>query len=312
MIAYIIIYTLLLVAATIVLRRTIRMTRAIEHQALLCDDITGCCESLGFIGCSVVCSSVSDLQQINRLLGQDYGRYEVVVVLDSALHTEDFNRLVSHFKMVRVNCASTEELPSVHIENLYRSRQRSFRRLILVDAPYRSAFDDMNAGVTVASYDHILPIGTSATLRPRAVENLAIILCSTNARNCSWIRSRTTHDCLFLRNAIIDAGGFSADILQRCGRGYHTYAPIADHEPARKVKFSLGTTIIVVIFTLLLVSGAAIDARIAIAIMLAAGVALASAKYVATIAKPTNCSAWDVIYLFRKIVDIFPARKFSV
>ena len=312
MIAYILIYTLLLAATTIVLLRTIRIARAIEHQALLHNDITGCCESLGFIGCSVVCSSVSDLQQINRLLGQDYGRYEVVIVLDSALHAEAFDLLVSHFKLVRVNCTSAEELPSVHIDNLYRSRQRSFRRLILVDAPYRSAFDDMNAGVMVASYDYILPIGTSATLRPRAVENLAIILCATDARNCTWVRSRSTHDCLFLRDAIIDAGGFSADILQRCGRGYYTYAPIADHEPARKVKFSLGTTIIAVVFTLLFASGTAIDVRIAIAIMLAIGVAWASAKYVATIAKPTNCSAWDVIYLFRKIVDIFPTRKFSV
>ena len=312
MIAYIIIYILLLAAIATALFRTIRIVRAIEHQTLLRNDITGCCESLGFVGCSVVCTSVSDLQQINSLLGQEYGRYEVVVVLDSALHAEAFDLLVRHFKMVRVNCASTQELPSVLINNLYRSRQRSYRRLILVDAPYRSAFDDLNAGVMVASYDYILPIGASATLRPRAIEYLAIVLCSTNASNCSWIRSRSSHDCLFLRNAIIDAGGFSSDILQRCGRGYYTYAPIADHEPTRKVKFSLNTTIIVVVFTLLLASGAVIGVRIAISILLAVGVVWTCAKYVATIARETNCSAWDVIYLFRKIVDIFPARKFSV
>ena len=139
MIAYIIIYILFLAAIATALFRTIRIVRAIEHQTLLCNDITGCCESLGFVGCSVVCTSVSDLQQINSLLGQEYGRYEVVIVLDSTLHAEAFDLLVRHFKMVRVNCASTQELPSVLINNLYRSRQRSYRRLILVDAPYRSA-----------------------------------------------------------------------------------------------------------------------------------------------------------------------------
>ena len=312
MIEYILIYSLLLLLIAIVLFRTIKIVRAIEHQALLGDDITGCGESLGFIGCSVVCTSVSDLQQVSRLLGQEYGRYEVIVVLDSSLHAEAFDSLVRHFRMVRVNCTSTQELPSVHIENLYRSRQRSYRRLILVDAPYRSVYDDLNAGVVVASYDHILPIGSSATLRPRAIENLAIILCSSKARNCAWIRSRSSHDCLFLRNAIIDVGGFSCDVLQRCAEGYYTYSPIADHTQTRRVKFSLRTTIICASFTLLLVSSATLDVLVTISILLAAGVAWTSAKYVATIAKETNCSAWDIIYLFRKIVDIFPARKFSV
>ena len=312
MIAYILIYSLLLTLIAIVLFRSIKIVRAIEHQALLGDDITGCGESLGFIGCSVVCTSVSDPQQISRLLRQEYGRYEVVAILDSSLHAEAFDSLVRHFKMVRVNCASTQELPSAHIANLYRSRQRSYRRLILVDAPYRSAYEDLNAGVVVASYDHILPIGSSATLRPRAIENLAIILCSANARNCAWIRSRSSHDYLFLRNAIIEAGGFSCDILRRCGEGYYTYSPIADHTHSRRVKFSLRTTIICVVFALLIVSSAMLDVLVTISILLAAGVVWTSAKYVATTAKETNCSAWDIIYLFGKIVDIFPARKFSV
>jgi hypothetical protein len=55
-----------------------------------------------------------------------------------------------------------------------------------------------------------------------------------------------------------------------------------------------------------------LDVLVTISILLAAGVVWTSAKYVATTAKETNCSAWDIIYLFGKIVDIFPARKFSV
>ena len=312
MIFYILIFLFLFTASALALVRTARIARAIEHQALLDNDITGCCESLGFVGCSVVCTSVSEITHITRLLGQEYGRYEVIVVLDAALHSEAFEGLVRHFKMVRVNCSSTHELPTVSITQLYRSRQRSYRRLILVDAPHRSAYNDMNAGVMVASYDYILPIGGTALLRPRAIENLAIILCSTNASNRSWIRSRSSHDCLFLRNAVIEAEGFSPDILQRCGRGYYTYSPIADHSPSRKIKFSFRTTIIAVLITLLWMSSAALDLRIAISVLLTTVVIWASARYVATLAKPTNCSVWDIFYLFRKIVDIFPARKFSV
>ena len=312
MIIYILIFILLFTTSALALIRTARIARAIEHQALLCSDITGCCESLGFVGCSVVCSSVNEIAHIARLLGQEYGRYEVVVVLDSTLHSTEFDNLVRHFKMVRVNCPSTHELPTVSINELYRSRQRSYRRLILVDVPHRSAYDDMNAGTMVASYDYILPIGAATTLRPRAIENLAIILCSTDARNYSWIRSRSTHDCLFLRNAVIEAEGFSPDILQRCGPGYYTYTPIANHAPTLKTKKSLRTTIITALASLLWVSSAIIDLRIATALLLTAGVIWAGARYVATLAKASNCSRWDIFCLFRKIVDIFPARKFSV
>ena len=312
MILYILIFISLSAASALALVRTARIARAIEHQALLENDITGCCESLGFVGCSVICTSVSDIAHITRLLGQEYGRYEVVVVLDSAQHTAEFDNIARHFNMVRVNCSSTLELPSVRIDQLYRSRQRSYRRLILVDAPYRSAYDDMNAGAMVASYDYILPIGATSSLRPRAIENLAIILCSTKARGCSWIRSRSSSDVLFLRTAVIEAGGFSPDILQRCDRGYYTYSPIADHSPTRRVKFSLRTTIIAALVALLWVSSAVINLRLALAILLTAVMAWAGARYVATLAKPTNCSVWDIFYLFRKIVNIFPARKFSV
>ncbi len=312
MILCILIFIFLFTALAIALVRTARIARAIEHQALLDNDITGCCESLGFVGCSVVCTSVSDTTHITRLLGQEYGRYEVITVLDSTLHAKAFDDIIRHFKMVRVNCSSTHELPTVSINQLYRSRQRSYRRLILVDAPHRSAYDDINAGVMVASYDYILPIGGTTLLRQRAIENLAIILCSTNARGCSWIRSHSSHDCLFLRNAVIEAKGFAPDILQRCGRGYYTYSPIADHAPSRKIIFSLRTTIIMVLVTLLCASSAALDLRITISVVLTTMAVWAGARYVATLAKPTNCSVWDIFYLFRKIVDIFPARKFSV
>ena len=56
------------------LRQIILAERATRRQALLTDDVAGCCESVGFVGCSIICTGVSERGQIRDLLSEEYDR----------------------------------------------------------------------------------------------------------------------------------------------------------------------------------------------------------------------------------------------
>lgn len=302
---------LMLVISCIALCRAWHQVRAIENSTLLDEDRAGCSQSLGFIGCSVVCSGIIDREQIADLLRQEYERYEVIVVLDSTLQAEALHEIVSHYRMVSVNCTPTFELP-VSLRHLYRSRQRSYRRLIVVDAPQRSKWDDWNAGIMVASYDYILPISNGVALYDRAIENLAIALCSSS--QIELLRSNTSAATVVSRRTVIASGGFSSDTVRQLSRKavVKSDAPIIYHNRHTKKIFSPRMAIITLVITLLIVTSATYDLRITTSILLTIGMLASAARWVAVVSQPRKCSVRDILYHFRKIVDIFPSRKFMV
>ena len=213
------------------LRQIILAERATRRQALLTDDVAGCCESVGFVGCSIICTGVSEMGQIRDLLSEEYDRYEVVVVLDSTLQSEAFREIVAHFRMIRVNDTQTGELPSASIAALYRSRQRSFRRLILIDRRASTPYDDLDAALSVASYGYIFPIGHNTRLCPRAIESVVITLAEPANSGVEMLHSVASGSCIFQREAIIRRGGFSPRMLRRTTpfRRICTHLPLTFH-----------------------------------------------------------------------------------
>lgn len=304
---------ILLAISAAALLRAWRLVRTMEDTALLGSVRAGCGQSLGFVGCSVVCSGITELQQISQLLRQEYERYEVIVVIDSLQYAEALHEIISHYRMVSVNCASTLELPTT-LRRLYRSRQRSYRRLIIVDVPHRSKHEDWNAGVMASSYDFILPISHGMALYDRAIENLAISLCSAEPRRVDVLHSTTSSISLLNRHTIIACGGFSQRTARQLTHAaiIRTSTPVAYRTCHSRKIFFASTAIIGLIFTLSVVSGATYDLRIAISAALTMGMLLSAARWVAISAKPGKCSIWDILYHFKKIVDIFPSRKFMV
>lgn len=295
----------------VTLLRAWHNVRAIEDSTLLDSDREGCSQSLGFIGCSVVCSGIADREQIADLLRQEYERYEVIVVLDSSFQAEALHEIVSHYRMVSVNCTPTLELPT-SIRHLYRSRQRSYRRLIVVDTPHCSTYNDWNAGILVSSFDYILPISDGMALYNRAIENLAIALCSSS--QIDLLRSNTSPATVVSRRTIIAFGGFSSGTARQLSRKaiVKTDAPIIYHSRHTKKIFSPRMAIITLVVTLLIVTSATQDLLFVTSILLTIGMLVSAARWVAVVSQPRKCSVRDILYHFKRIVDIFPSRKFMV
>ena len=305
--------TLLLALSCVALCRAWRRVRAFKDFALLEDDRRGCCHSLGFIGCSVVCSDITEIKQIEKLLQQEYERYEVIIVLDSLLQAETLHEIITRYRMVSVNCAPTLELPAT-IRHLYRSRQRSYRRLIVVDAPRRSKWDDWNAGVVVASYDYILPISSNMTLYDQAIEHLAVALCTASPYPIDALRSSTSTGIVIARRAVVACGGFSPNFARQIARKavVTSRTPIIYHTRHTEKIFSSHTAIITILVTFIIVTSAIQDLRIAISIALTVVMIFMAARWVALATRPEKCSIRDILYQLREIVNIFPFRKFQV
>lgn len=306
---------LLTLISVATLRQVILAERATRRQALLTDDVAGCCESVGFVGCSIICTGVSEMGQIRDLLSEEYDRYEVVVVLDSTLQSEAFREIVAHFRMIRVNDTQTGELPSASIAALYRSRQRSFRRLILIDRRASTPYDDLDAALSVASYGYLFPIGHNTRLCPRAIESVVIALAEPANSGVEMLHSVASGSYIFQREAIIRRGGFSPRMLRRTTpfRRICTHLPLTFRTDDGEGKNLFRCAILFcACMTLLIMEGILLGWGIAAATAATVGFIVAAARYAARLNVPTNCSVRMRLCHIKRIIGIFRPAKFII
>ena len=202
----IVILLLLASAAAFALVTVARVRRAYNKRRLLAETPGVTCDGIDCMGISAVCSGITDEKQIENLLSVEYARYEVVLVLDAQRDTQAFRRIAARYQLIGVNCHPSEELPAAGIRGLYRSRQRCYRRLVLLDRAHGKRSDDFDAGVSVATYDYILPLRGQSRLMPRAVERLVVELSEHPPGSIALVRSFMGDTALlFARERVVRA-----------------------------------------------------------------------------------------------------------
>ena len=289
---------------------TIRIADATRRRDIIIDDIAGCCESLGFVGCSAICSGVRGIARIEELLGQEYDRYEVIITIDAEQYPKEFRAIISHYRMIRVNCSRSEELPSATIRNLYRSRQRSFRRLILLDKPHSDIYGDLDAAAIVASYNYLLPVGPTTHLCNKAIESIAITLSEQDFCSIGLLHAVASDTYVFCRDAVINNGGFSPHIVRQIPRSaqLQTYTPIAidTKNDTEAVALAIIAAIVLPLIFMFVGWGAVAAAASTIIAF------LSIAQYISRLTHPANCSLQVMLCYFRRIGSIFRRRKFQI
>ncbi len=210
-------------AACFVLRSVLRG----RDKRLLLRDAHGIGSSLSEeIGISVLCSGIDAPERIDALLGSEYTRFEVIVVLDAGDFPDEFAQLTARYRMIRVEWHGSQEFPTAGIRSLWRSRRRSCRRLVLVDRPQRAggpvsegSVADWNAAAAVAAYDYLLPLDARTALLPDAVMRLVAELGEHSAGAVDVVRSRIGMPVLLIaRDVAMEAGGFGKRLLRRIPR----------------------------------------------------------------------------------------------
>lgn len=209
-----------------------------RNKRLLIASMRGAsCDAPDGIGISVLCSGVSDVQQIENLLSVEYSRYEVVVVLDAQRFPEAFAELVARYRMIRVEWAPAGELPVVGVRAIGRSRKRCFRRLLLLDRAQDNPIGDFDAAAVAASYDYLLPVGAQQYLLPGAVERLVAELGERPAGILETVQTRVGVPVrLTARETVIAAGGFAGLLRLPVPRSHRRtlWEPLLVSPPVRR------------------------------------------------------------------------------
>jgi len=209
---------LLAAVSVLLLARAWRVVRAASERRFLSGSFRSAVDASDGVGISLLCGDV-DRRRLENLLGVEYSRYEVVATMDANDDHAGFRSVVDRFRMVRVSPSLSPELPAVGIRALYRSRDRRFRRLILIDKLRTAECDDRNAAVCYSSFDYLLPLPDGCLLMEDAVERLAVAVASCEGGDIAVIRSDVGPGvALYAREAVVAAGGFGSDALSRLPR----------------------------------------------------------------------------------------------
>lgn len=198
--------------------RAVRASRSEAHRSLLAETYRTAVDAVDGAGISLLCGE-SDLRRIEQLLTVEYPAYEVVATLDANDDYEAFTAIVEHYRMVRVSHSLSHELPTAGIRALFRSRERRFRRLILIDKLSTVESDDRNAAACYASYEYLWPLADGCLPAEDAVERLAVAVAECEGEDVAVIRTDTgAPAALYKRETVIACGGFGSAALARIPR----------------------------------------------------------------------------------------------
>ena len=313
---YIIILSLLTLAICYTLIRAIRITRATTAYQFLIANVAGGCESLGFTGFSVVCYDINDIEQIENLLQTEYNRYEVVAVIDSRLYPDIFYTIVKRYGLINVNAIISNELPNIYIRALYRSRQRRFRRLILIDEAYTSPYNSLNCATLVASYEYIIPLNASMRLRERAIEYTAILISENRQLPYVAIHSSADEECYIIkREHIIRHRGFSSTLLRNTPASQILSTPtplIYSADSKGTFRYKVWGIAFTILLPFMIIESIWTDGLLILATLLSALLIFLLVKYYSTVADCRICPERAMLCYFRRIRRIFYGRKFLV
>lgn len=223
----------------------IRFLACDRKLALLGRRCTARRDALHHCGISLVAAGRRTPAQVAALLSIDYAPYEVLLVTD--FHDDPYhNEILATYAMMRTDYVSTGELSCHGIRGVYRSRQKRYRRLIVIDHAFTSQSNALNCGSNLSLYDYLIPLDrwtqpcpdallklmielqenaprrnlaicayktTSMTEMPMQTLDTAVrmMLFGTWQGKRGWSMRQNELLVLFARESMIEAGGFADD-----------------------------------------------------------------------------------------------------
>ncbi len=259
------------------------------------------------------------MAQVENLLSVTYERYEAIVMIDATLQPELFAALAARYRMVRVNAPDTTQNStkgrndSPKIRSLYRSAERRYRRLVVVEiSADANPYAALNEVLSIASHNFVICIGSGVYIRPQAIHSIAITLSDSAALCPETLISLSDEPYHALRReAVILRGGFSPALLSKIPRSKRLYThqsftltSTTDHTPRwSMVGLTIGFVIVLTTLFTPLLGIAALTTLLAI---------LSIARHQSEVCNAGKCSARTMLCYFRRLKMIFSRQKFII
>ncbi|MEN8156906.1 MAG: glycosyltransferase [Bacteroidota bacterium] len=160
-------YLILTLYSAISLRRYLRKNSYVDYNAIVSSPLTP--------SISVVAPAYNEsrtiVDNIRTLLSLYYNNFEVVVINDGS--TDDsMEKMIEKYELEKVNYYFDYRLPCKRIRGVYKSKNRSFKKLTVIDKLNGGKADALNAGLNVIRNDLVVSIDADSIMEPDALLKL--------------------------------------------------------------------------------------------------------------------------------------------
>lgn len=161
------VYVMLAIVSAIALRWYLRKNSYVDYNSIILAPLTP--------SISVIAPAYNEektiVDNIRALLSLYYNNFEVIVVNDGS-KDETFKRIVAAYDLEKVNYYFDYHIPCQRIRGVYKSKNRSFKRLTVIDKINGGKSDALNAAINISKNDLICSIDVDSIMESDALLKL--------------------------------------------------------------------------------------------------------------------------------------------
>lgn len=157
-------YITLSIVSAIALRRYLRQNSYIDYNSIILAPLT---PSVSVIA-PAFNEEVTIVDNIRALLSIYYNNFEVIVVNDGS-KDNTFQKINEAYDLEKVNYFFDYRIPCKRIRGVYKSKNRSFKRLTVIDKANGGKSDALNAGINISKNQLICCIDVDSIMEPDAL-----------------------------------------------------------------------------------------------------------------------------------------------
>ncbi len=161
-------YIFLSIMSAIYLSKYIRKNSFIDYTSIISSPLA---PSVSIIA-PAYNESKTIIENVRALMSLYYPDFEVVIVNDGSTDNS-LDLLIKEYNLEPVNYASNDHIETQLVRNIYKSRNKSFGNLIVIDKENGGKADSLNAGLNVANKEYFVAIDVDSIIDPYALLKIA-------------------------------------------------------------------------------------------------------------------------------------------
>ncbi len=160
-------YIVLAIISAFALRRYLKKGRFIDYDQIVSSPFAPSVSILA----PAYNESLTIESNIRALLSLYYHNFEVIIINDGS--TDDsLEKIIKTYDLEKVDFAVHYSIPCKEIKAVYKSRNKAFANLVVVDKVNGGKADALNAGINIAQNDYFVSIDVDSIVEPDALLKL--------------------------------------------------------------------------------------------------------------------------------------------
>lgn len=157
-------YLILAIVSYFEMRRYMRKNASVDYRKILSSPMA---PSISLIA-PAYNEGLTIVDNVQSLLSIEYNNYDVVVVNDGS-KDDSLVKLIEAFDLRPVHVHVAKEIPFNDINAVYKSNNRAYSKLIVVDKQNGGKADALNAGISVSQNELVACIDVDCVIQPDAL-----------------------------------------------------------------------------------------------------------------------------------------------